>query len=318
MTIFYKYMSNFGPDFFKKPTIKISNPCSLNDPFESEAGDNLIAFIHEILKNNNENDKFEEIKNMVNIYLKANGIFSVSETPRNLLMWAHYANEHAGLCIGYSEDLFSEMEKPNGLTYKVAQYKPQKVKYDNYRFDKQTEMVNTNNLHHAIKTHLLTKSDDWMYEKEHRCIIPFATATTFKVDKKKGGTTSWLDPDISIDEYILHGLINKYFIKVGEDEYKYDKEYFTEDRSLNLCSFSCINFLYEVNPKYIHSIYMGLRVSNQDVYEFYKLIKNKKYNLEHVKLYKYSLSTDRFELKSNEVDDQYILNIKEADTILDF
>jgi hypothetical protein len=33
--------------------------------------------------------------------IKGTGIFSLSRTCRNVLMWAHYADEHRGLCVGF-------------------------------------------------------------------------------------------------------------------------------------------------------------------------------------------------------------------------
>ncbi|MGF6383844.1 hypothetical protein OKW31_006845 [Paraburkholderia atlantica] len=29
------------------------------------------------------------------------GIYSMAETPRSLLMWAHYAESHTGVCLGF-------------------------------------------------------------------------------------------------------------------------------------------------------------------------------------------------------------------------
>lgn len=33
--------------------------------------------------------------------IKSSGIFSLSRTSRNVLMWTHYADEHRGLCVGF-------------------------------------------------------------------------------------------------------------------------------------------------------------------------------------------------------------------------
>lgn len=33
------------------------------------------------------------------------GVFCCAELPRDLLMWAHYANSHTGVCIGFSPDV---------------------------------------------------------------------------------------------------------------------------------------------------------------------------------------------------------------------
>ncbi|HCT5134153.1 TPA: DUF2971 domain-containing protein, partial [Aeromonas hydrophila] len=114
MDTFYKYTTNFGADFFIRPKVKISNPSYLNDPFESEPGDNLVHVVDEGLKRRGAQVISSETYDMTRQMLKSNGIFSVSETPRNPLMWAHYAEEHRGICIGYSKDIFCNAIKPTG------------------------------------------------------------------------------------------------------------------------------------------------------------------------------------------------------------
>lgn len=172
MKTYYKYTSNLGLDYFDDPKIKISNPAYLNDPFESESDDGLFSVINARLEEKNVNDYKDNSRELLNAFLKSNGIVSVSETPRNLLMWSHYADEHRGLCIGYSGEIFSDAERPNQPIHEIAEYEPQKVNYDNYRFDRQKSSKLS--IKDTIKNYLLTKGDDWIYEKEHRFIIPFA------------------------------------------------------------------------------------------------------------------------------------------------
>lgn len=91
------------------------------------------------------------------------GVFSLAADCLNPLMWSHYADEHNGICIGYSVE---RDPKP----------KPQKAIYNGGRVIK-TSVIHkaivrglksaTNKLEQAI---LLRKSREWRYEKEWRLI----------------------------------------------------------------------------------------------------------------------------------------------------
>lgn len=311
MDTFYKYTSNFGADFFINPTIKISNPINLNDPFESQAGDNLIYVAKEALSKNEKDIEDQEIRNILNDLLNANGIFSVSETPRNPLMWAHYADEHAGLCIGFDEYIFASKRIPDGSRYKIAGLKPNKINYDNYRFDRQVEITDKDTMLQAIRNHLLTKSDDWIYEKEHRWIIPFSFATHVKINRKSNYMTSRLDASYHIDAFLADALEEKDLEEIETDIFKIKRDT-RELIILALATFGCVSFLFNVKPKNIKSIHIGLRVSDDDVKSIYSTIKNEKNKLSHIKLFKFRLSSKRFELLPDIVDEEYIskLSIK--------
>lgn len=311
MAVFYKYTSNFGVNYFKNPTVKISIPYYLNDPFESETGDNLISVIESAVINENEYMPRDSIKSALNSLLNSNGIFSVSETPRNPLMWAHYADQHKGLCIGFNDDIFSEMKKPEDNSIGFLEFKPVKVNYDNYRFDRQAIFDAETIVFDAVKKHLLTKSDEWIYEKEHRCILPFMGSTSIYIDNNSKETTSYFAPKTTI-KTVLQALIKEEKITaVGDNTYNLSQELIEESDVTILSSFGCVSFLYKVNPKHIESIYIGLRVNNSVIKSLYRLTQNKKLGLSHIKLYKFRLSTKRFELLPDVVDSEFISNLSD-------
>lgn len=106
------------------------------------------------------------------------GVFSLSETPLNQLMWAHYANSHSGLALGFKPVPESDLANPdyfqpveyvevlpdidlnqglmNGLNY---------IK-DNTGAIKSIPFVQINDP--QIQKILFTKTADWTYEKEWR------------------------------------------------------------------------------------------------------------------------------------------------------
>jgi hypothetical protein len=98
------------------------------------------------------------------------GIYSMAETPRSLLMWAHYAESHTGVCVG-----FYVPADPDVFVHALP------VRYsDSYPTIEWTDFDRAD----AIQT-LLTKSKEWEYEQESRLLLdhqarqrlPFAQAS---------------------------------------------------------------------------------------------------------------------------------------------
>ncbi|PTT49001.1 hypothetical protein DBR09_01120, partial [Aeromonas sp. HMWF016] len=95
-------------------------------------------------------------------------------------MWAHYADQHKGMVLGLDDDFLDvEVNKmmPPKLIYNP---KPVKVNYDTVRFDVSEFNSGESYLNKVSKSlalkMLTTKSDDWLYEKEYRSILPIAMA----------------------------------------------------------------------------------------------------------------------------------------------
>lgn len=90
------------------------------------------------------------------------GVTCFSSKRDNLLMWAHYADNHKGLVIGIERDCFAS------LIYEVA-YEQERVVYS-------PAMTGESRMD-ATKKVLWTKSPDWSYEEELRAIIPWKLCT---------------------------------------------------------------------------------------------------------------------------------------------
>ena len=80
-----------------------------------------------------------------------------SERRDSLLMWAHYADSHKGICLQFKYD---SAKLPAGSLFKKMHYSTHYPKLDAARI---VELE---------QTLLLTKSTDWMYEKEWRFVAP--------------------------------------------------------------------------------------------------------------------------------------------------
>lgn len=87
------------------------------------------------------------------------GILSLSETPDNLLMWSHYAEEHIGFVLMFdgSHKFFKGNEPLLGFAKpEPVQYKPEQ------------ERPSTTIEEVTVPETFLTKGSDWKYEKEWR------------------------------------------------------------------------------------------------------------------------------------------------------
>lgn len=89
------------------------------------------------------------------------GILSLSETPDNLLMWAHYAKGHTGfvLVLDGSNDFFKREGSLRGFA------KPERVEY---RSERPRMTAEETSKEAALREIFFVKSLDWEYEKEWR------------------------------------------------------------------------------------------------------------------------------------------------------
>lgn len=84
------------------------------------------------------------------------GVYCLTTKSDNLLMWAHYADQHRGICLEFSNQIALEA----GV--------PMKVEYSPLRTPIQMYGTQQN----ALELSLCTKSSEWAYEDEWRLIRP--------------------------------------------------------------------------------------------------------------------------------------------------
>lgn len=86
------------------------------------------------------------------------GVFCLSRTPTNPLMWAHYANDHKGFLV--------ELKIPiDFFDDEVDSLFPHPVDYSQNR-----PILNWGQPRERIEPYFLTKSSDWQYEEEERLL----------------------------------------------------------------------------------------------------------------------------------------------------
>jgi hypothetical protein len=169
-----------------------NSPLNFNDPFDSkifltfpksiELMTNLTMDVYKIigleatpelieerLRKNLEQEleliNYHINKSSIN-FLKSIGVLCFckyeEETDDNILMWAHYADKHRGVCLKFDTDKDNLFFKPNEL---------HEIYYsENYPIVKFQDII-------SMKKAFNTKFKDWSYEKEYRLIKDGAEKT---------------------------------------------------------------------------------------------------------------------------------------------
>ena len=110
--------------------------------------------------------------------LSSIGIFSLSETPDNPLMWAHYSEDHQGICIGFEvSDDSALADSEHCLHVKYSDAIPKmddiiamELQMAN-RIDGRPRPKGAISLSHPIvQATIATKGPEWEYEREWRYV----------------------------------------------------------------------------------------------------------------------------------------------------
>ena len=156
------------------------------------------------------------------------GISCLSESDDSLLMWAHYANNHRGMCVEY--DLM-EINKQLQFTPVPIIYSKDRVCFDTLNPD-----TAGNDAVALFIQSLTSKSEEWSYEREWR-IIREDTACGDKWDvEKKGALLDMVCPisitlgcaaeeefEKSVREYCEANRIPLFRMKKDKSQYRLNK-----------------------------------------------------------------------------------------------
>lgn len=103
-----------------------------------------------------------QLNNSIHSVLADTSIFCMSETHDNLLMWAHYAQNHTGAVIKFLN--ISGVDSPLGLAQAVRYSNEMPVLHSK-------DKIGFDDLPTKVINHItLTKGMDWAYEKEWRMV----------------------------------------------------------------------------------------------------------------------------------------------------
>ena len=167
---------------------------------------------------------FEELR-------KTTGVSCFSELNDSLLMWAHYANNHRGICVEY--DLIE--------VNRVTQFTAIPVIYSDERpcfrfFDPKSIEKDT----YRLFIHSLTsKSPEWSYEKEWRIVrAQGACGENWKIDKR-GALLKMIQPSS-----IILGC-------AAQTEFEQKVKDYCSCRKINLYKMEKDSIQYQLNKKVV-------------------------------------------------------------------
>jgi hypothetical protein len=149
--------------------LPLTNARRFNDPFDSKLGLDHSRKIIQL--NDNEmdavgagyfsKDDFEKHhQNLDELEMRDRyNLACFSESYDSLLMWAHYADAHKGICLKLK---YYPKRLPAGCFFKKVRYSTHYPKINVLQTEERSE----------VETFFLTKSVDWLYEREWRLVVP--------------------------------------------------------------------------------------------------------------------------------------------------
>ena len=165
--VFYKYVSAERIDILQNRLIRFTQPNALNDPFEARpyfhtlGKKELARSFADMIRQAPIRDPFPNLRERFYQLHNTAGILSLSETPNNLLMWAHYAEGHTGfvLVLDGSHSFFKGNDSLLGFA------KPERVEY---RLELPRLAIEDTYKEAVTSEIFFVKGLDWKYEKEWR------------------------------------------------------------------------------------------------------------------------------------------------------
>ncbi len=290
-------------EFFVNYCLRASQRGVLNDPFELSPAQDLVD---KVLLEGLGEDFFEQAEQFATDgNFNEVGVISFTENYNNLLMWSHYAQEHKGIVVEFDFDkldyFFSHKLSMKGSVERVL--------YNRERFSPlQTEV--------CVKDLLLTKSDDWIYEKEHRVLPKLRLADYVRVERQLFDQLHEFYDNLYIDLFnIVEEDEQSVTFQVDLDEYEQfnnpdwdgnstdDREemkYSHSDIILNeiygsLAVLPSSVFLFQLPSDCISAVFVGCRCSDEDAKSICKLLSNR------VPVFKAQLSKTHFTLGFDEM-----------------
>ena len=140
--------AKFALDDLRNKRLKIAQFDDLNDPFELKSV-NLCNPVHAQVFDGIEEKNFEGYKAAV---ARRWGVLCFSEKKTDVLQWAHYADRHKGICLGF--DVSGSQGKFGRVKYRTTRFP----------FPEKPDVDFSWNL-------LSTKSKEWRYEREWRVFL---------------------------------------------------------------------------------------------------------------------------------------------------
>jgi hypothetical protein len=188
---FYKY-SKINNHFLKaleEGTIYFSRQKDLNDPFDCELdiekaiknaataiSDGKAKKLRDLLKTSGEFERFQANVDKLGIF-SSSGAMDEFQT----LLWAHYADNHKGVCVLYEMPMEFLDDEDNILAVSKVAYGQDTLTEWFKALAKKLPVSHKYLITELLKVVLTAKSPPWQYEGEVRIIRP--SSGSFEIDK---------------------------------------------------------------------------------------------------------------------------------------
>jgi len=300
-------MSN--PEYFLKDGyIRATQLSALNDPFEAIYCENALS---ELCPHFEICESPSELITHIEINKNKIGVISLTEAKDNLLMWSHYANEHKGAVIGFwaksafDGNMFTHLHEPQlnstsmlegyemfrGECLPVMYRKQPRYRVDQFDFDYSN--ITAEGEDRILFEIFQQKSDEWIYEKEHRVTLRLDQADKVIVNdihrlKNKFVLNKLLELGIEEDN-------GQYTIYLDQISDKVEREAYANNL-VELSSDPSSLYLFKVGA--VKSIIYGLNVSESMIESYQQYIEDYR----HMEQWKASLNKDFYTLKFDEIE----------------
>ncbi|OJT94873.1 MAG: hypothetical protein BGN82_00940 [Alphaproteobacteria bacterium 65-7] len=242
----YKYIPLArGSEIIRRNQVCFSLSENFNDPFDKPRypRDRSLTLMEELL------DPLQRVGKEL-AWATMTGILSLTRTPANPLMWAHYASGHTGMVIGFDAVAAGFTDEATNLI--PAQFGS--VVYVSRRpttpfLTKHITPLNVGNSHHFVLEHyeklqriFLHKSIHWSYEEEVRVVKSLSNQSD-----RGGVTLSGSFDTISANDTRYHmyhlpaGAIKDIYFGLHSDHEKSDEIYYhAKERYPQIRAHDCV------------------------------------------------------------------------------
>lgn len=255
--IFNRDLNSLEENCFFAPNFKM-----LNDPSETmvftDKFKNQTNLFSKLLNKNSKQHLGVVNKALTSLVDRKNeiGIYSLSKTYKDELLWAHYANSHYGFCIEYDLDILTD-------TYKRDKIYSFPITYSNTPPQIGITAVASSGRNSLSIIKLMTghKSKKWKEEEEHRLIIDRfgEQAYDFKAVKSIYFGLRMEDENIQAIMNRLKGRGINYYQMA-----QVDKSYNIEANRINDGNDTSITYLQEIPSEITNTGTVKFRIDKKD------------------------------------------------------
>jgi hypothetical protein len=281
----FKYLRE-PRNLFTEGFIRLSQPAALNDPFEASF---CIESLNELASHFDDSEAYDfeygniSFSQYIEMRMHNIGVISLSENKENLLMWAHYADEHKGIVAGIShmpmfDSIFQNLFRADtlintswGEEYSPFDGKPKPIsyrkglRYRSDKFDYDYSNISVEGADRLLYEVFMQKSDEWIYEQEHRVVLRLEQADRVIIEDVEKIKNSVIKDRIKSANYSQINLRNNSYTV---DLYKIQDDAIRVSVAKELAKLSHnsnIIYLMLLNPSCINNCLLGLKSSLQKV-----------------------------------------------------